>query len=320
MPPALRNALTLITGLAIGAAGAVLFIQSLPPTKGSAEERVEKLQVDLKRARNQLAALEASDPNGRRRPGRTLKDGARGIAEDIRDGKPVTPDDLFRATQPLLRDLNPLFSRIRLRDLQRGIDTMTGEMARKYELNPTQQESLKKWFEQKAVEENERYDRLVSQEGVRLEEVIEASRDVRPDEGLDSFMESTLSGEKLAAFKDDRMLERVERVQKEADMKVTRLDEIVELDESQRGQVFGVMARGARDFDPAMQFEGLGTDSGALPGGPSKQDAVMAILRPEQRQAYEAEREKRRLEAQKDLEAIGLSMPENWDALENSNF
>ena len=320
MPPALRPALTLCIGLAVGVAGAILFMQSLPPKEGSTEEKFQKLEVDLKRANNQLAAHEAADPHGRRRPGRTLKDGARDIVEDLRDGKPVTPDDVFRAAQPLMRDLNPLFSRMRLRDQERRIDTMTGELSRKYSLDPSQQESLKIWLNQNAVAQSENFDRLMLQDGVRFEEFMEASRDLRPDEGLEKFMEQTLRGEKLAAFKSDRMLERVERVQQEADMKVTRLDEVVGLDDSQRGQVFGVMARGARDFDPAMGFEGLDTDNSALTSGSSKQDAVLAILRPEQREAYNAERERRRAEAQKDLEAIGLSMPENWDALDPSNF
>jgi hypothetical protein len=317
---ALRPVIPLLIGLTIGAAGAILFIQSLPPEEGSAKEKVEKLEAELKRANKQLAAHEALDPHGRRRPGRTLKDGARGIAEDLRDGKPVTPDDVFRAMQPLMRDLNPLFSRMRLRDQERRIDSMTGELARKYSLNSSQQESLKIWLKQNAAEQGENFDRLMLQDGVRFEEFIEASRDIRPDDGLEKFMEKTLVGEKLAAFKTDRMLERVERVQREADMKVTRLDDIVGLDDSQRGEVFGVMARGAPDFDPAMGFEGLGSDSAALTSGQSKQEAILAILRPDQREAYKAERERRRAESQKDLEAIGLSMPESWDALDPFNF
>jgi hypothetical protein len=152
-----------------------------------------------------------------------------------------------------------------------------------------------------------------------MEDLAMASANVRVDDGLDKFMEGTLRGDKLTAFKSDRMLERVERVQQEADMKVTRLDSIVSLDDTQRGQVFGVMARGARDFDPAMQFEGLGTDTAALPSGKSKLDAILAVLRPQQRQAYEAERTKRRDEARKEMEAIGLTMPEDskmFDALD----
>ncbi len=315
----MRPLFPLAIGLAIGIAGAVLFLQSMPPKEGSAEERAAKLEVELKKANNRVAALEGADPH-RRRPGRTLADGARSIAEDIRDGKPVTPDDVFRATQPLIRDLSPLFDRMRVKELQRQTDTKVGELARKYSLNTAQQEALKKWLDQNAIDEAKRYTDLISQDGTKLEDMAKASTEVRVDDGLGKFMEGMLSGDKLAAFKSDQMLEKVGKVQQEADMKVTRLDSIVGLDEAQRGQVFGVMARGARDFDPTMQFEGLGTDSAALSSGQSKQDAILAVLRPDQRTAYEADREKRRMAAQKEMESMGLTLPNNWNALDSLDF
>lgn len=305
----MRPIISLVVGLIVGVAGAILFLQSMPPKEGSAEERAGKLEVELKRANNRVAALEGGDPNKRRRPGQNVTDRLRSIAEDLRDGKPVSPDDVFRATQPLIRDLAPLFDRIRVRELQRQTDAKAGELARKYLLNPAQQESLKQWLDQNAADEAKRYTDLISEDGTRLEDLAMAATDVKVENGLEKFMERTLSADKLAAFKSDRMLEKVEKVQKEADMKVTRLDGIVALDDTQRGQVFGVMARGARDFDPAMQFEGLGTDTAALGAGSSKQDAILAILRPEQREAYQAERAKRRAAAQKEMEAIGLTLP-----------
>lgn len=302
----MRSFLSLAAGLVVGAAGAVLFIQSMPPEKGSAEERAGKLEVELKRAQNRVAALEAADP-GRRRPGRTLADGVRGIAENIREGKPVTPDDVFQATQPLIRDLSPLFDRVRVKELQRQTDAKAGELARKYALNPGQQQALQKWLAQNAVDESKRFSDLISQKGAKLEDVMKASTDVRIDHQLDNFMQGILTGEKLAAYNSERMLEKVTAVQQEADMKVERLDGIVQLDEAQRGQVFGIMARGARDYDPAMKLEGAGTGSPVT--GKSKQDAIIAVLRPEQRQAYAAAQEKRRLEAQKEMESIGLTLP-----------
>jgi hypothetical protein len=115
------------------------------------------------------------------------------------------------------------------------------------------------------------------------------------------------------------MLEKVDRVQNEADGKLTRLDGIVQLDEAQKGQVFGVLARGSRDFDPAMRFEGLGTDTAPLTSGKSKQDAILGLLRPDQKQAYEADRAKRRDAAQKDAASMGLTLPPTWEA-DNFDF
>lgn len=315
----MRPYLSLAVGLIIGIAGAILFIQSMPPKEGSAEERADKLESDLKQANHRLAAMEAANPSARR-PGRTLADGARNLAENLREGKPVSPDDIFRATQPLIRDLAPLFDRMRVRELQRQTDAKAGELARKYALNPTQQKALAEWLNQNAEDEAKRFTDLISQEGTKLEDLAKASKDVRVDDGLEKFMERTLSGDRLLAFKTDSMTEKVSRVQQEADMKVTRLDAIVSLDDAQRGEVFGVMARGARDFDPAMQFEGLGTDRGALATGQSKQDAVLAVLRPDQRQIYQDEQEKRRTAARQEMESLGLTPPADWNPSELLDF
>ena len=46
----------------------------------------------------------------------------------------------------------------------------------------------------------------------------------------------------------------------------------------------------------------------------------MDVLRPEQREAWEAERTRRREEAEKDMAAIGLTLPADWDFLEDDGF
>ena len=98
-------------------------------------------------------------------------------------------------------------------------------------------------------------------------------------------------------------------------MRVQRLNSIVQLDETQRDQVFGVIARGSPEYDPAMVLEGPRGEIPATPGG-DKQAAMLAILRPDQRAAYEAERQRRYTEAQKDAAAIGLTLPPDWEFLE----
>lgn len=296
-----------------------MFLQSMPGSEGSPEERASKLEVELKSARNRIAALEAADPHGRRRPGRTLADRARGIVEDIHDGKPVSPDDIFRLAQPLMRDLAPLFDRMRIRQQTAVIESRVGELARKYDLSPAQQAALKQWFEGKSEEHSRQYNDLVQKDGTRLQDLMKASMDVRPDDGLDEFMAGTLSGEKLAAFQTERMAERAERVQQEADRKVQRLDEIVTLDDGQRDQVFGIMARNSKDFDPAMGLEGAGGTIGGTTGA-NPRDAVLSVLRPDQREAYEAGRRQRLDEARKDMESVGLTLPPDWETPDEDGF
>jgi hypothetical protein len=312
---ALKSILPLVVGVAVGVAGATLFRGSLTGEEGSPEEKAAKLEVALKKAENRLAALD----EGRRPNGRTVKDGLRDIAADLKAGRPVTPDDLLRLTKPLMRDLEPLLERMRVIEQKNRIDSMTGELARKYDLTGPQQDALKAWFQQKAEADAKAWTELVGSESTTFYDMVRASHEVRPDDGLDAFMETQLGGEKLAKFKTERMAERAERVQQDADRRVQRLDGIVGLDEQQRDQVFGIMARNSRDYDPAMQLEGIGGQIGSTPTG-DRQQAMLSVLRPEQLEAYEGARQRRRDEAAKELGAMGLSLPDNWDLLDDEDL
>jgi hypothetical protein len=324
LPQSLRSLLPLVIGLAVGAAGAILFSDSMPGAEGSPEERANRLESELGRAQNRIAALEANAggrPSGgilQRIAGdrRAMADGALDLAEALREGRPVSPEDIFRASQPWIQTMAPLFDRMRVRDQRRMIDSMTGELARKYDLGPQQQQWLKQWFEKKSNEEAKAWSDMVAREGTTLEDVMKASRDIRPDAGLDSFMPTILHGEKLEQFRTERLAERAHRVEAEADARVQRLDSIVGLDESQRDQIFGIAARNSKEYDPQMVLEGAGGQISSAPTGNS-QEAISSLLRPEQRAAYEAERQRRREEAQKDMEAIGLTLPPNWDMFDD---
>jgi hypothetical protein len=305
----------------------------MPGHEGSPEERANKLEIELKRAQNRIAVLEASEQEpsrsgsfaGLRGASRdesrrhALADGARSIAEDIRAGKPVNPEDIFKASKPLLRDLTPLFDRMRLKQQNAVIDGLTGELARKYDLTPQQQESLKGFFEVRASEEARRWRELIGRDDTGLEDLVRATRDVRPDEGLDNFMQGVLSGDKLVAFKAERLAERAARVERQADARVQRLDAIVKLDDAQRDQIFGLSARGSRDYDPSMVIEGAHGEIGAIPTG-NREATMLAVLRPDQHAAYEAERLRRREEAAKDMESIGLALPPDWEMLADDSF
>jgi hypothetical protein len=322
LPQSIRSLIPLVIGLAVGGVGATLFLQSMPGAEGSPEERANKLESELERAQKRIAALESRSVNRtaggvlQRIAGvddkRTLTDGARDIADALRDGRPVSPEDIFRASQPLMQTLAPLFDRMRVRDQRKLIDSMTGELARKYDLGPQQQQWLEDWFEKKSNEEAKAWSDMIAREGTTLEDVMRASRNVRLDAGLDSFMPTILHGEKLEQFQSERLAERAARVESEADMRVQRLDSIVGLDDAQRDQVFGIMARNSKDYDPQMVMEGTSGQISSAPTG-NPQEAMLSVLRPEQRAAYDAERKRRREEAAKDMEAIGLTLPPNWD-------
>lgn len=313
----LKSPALLALGLIIGAYGSFLFKDSFLGEEGSPEQRAAELEVKLKIAENRLAAYEADPTKSYRK--KTLQDGLRKISEDLRAGREVSPDDVFRATQPLMRDLSPLFDRIRQRQEEREIERRVGEYTRKYDLNSAQQKSLEEWFTQKRAQNAEEYNQLLLSEGTSLSDLAKYAMDQRADEGLDEFMGKTLSGEKLTQYRQERLVERSERVQREADAKVQKIDHIVTLDEEQRDKLFVISAKNSKDYDPSLAI--VGADNKPINGvAISEADAIRSVLRPDQLQIYNEEEARRREEARKNAEAIGLTLPENWEMLNFPDF
>ena len=313
----MRQIVRPLVGLGFGIAGTFLFLQSLPPDEGSVEDRAEEAELALARAQTRIKELEAITGEDRKR---ATADAAREIAEDIKAGRLVDIDDVFKTAKPWLRHFAPIFDRIRVRDQKRLFDTLAGEYTRKYGLDDRQQEALKNWFDEMAERNGQRYSAVMESESSGLEDMVRASREYSRPEGLDAFMEGLLRGGALAQYRDDRMQERVANVQAEADRKVQRLDHIVDLDESQKDQVFTLMARGSPDFDSAMRIEGLSENATRLQPGQSRDGAVMAVLRPDQLDAYEEHRQRKIEEAEEDMRQLGLRLPADWDLWDEDDF
>ena len=144
------------------------------------------------------------------------------------------------------------------------MDSIAGELTRKYNLNDRQQEALKDWLDEQAEAQSRQItDLLDSEESgfVDFSLAMNEGLDGRSRrEAIDAFMEKTLEPDALAEYERERMTRAVERVQNEAEGRVQRLDRLVELDEEQKDQAFAILAQGSEYFDSSMQFEGLAND------------------------------------------------------------
>jgi hypothetical protein len=68
-----------------------------------------------------------------------------------------------------------------------------------------------------------------------------------------------------------------------------------------------------------MAIEGARGEIGTAPTG-DRVASMLSVLRPGQRAAFEAERQHQRGEASKDMEAVGLTLPPNWEMLDWMDF
>ncbi|HWB02493.1 MAG TPA: hypothetical protein VG796_05665 [Verrucomicrobiales bacterium] len=310
----MRNVLLLLTGLIVGIAGAFLIRGSIPPEGGTPEARILELENELRETRLRLAKIDPSQARPREDVSGSIREGIRDALDDFKSGRPVDLNRAYQALKPLMRELVPIFDRIRRRDERRAAEHLAGHLSRQYHLNGTQQEALKEWIQARRESNSKAFMDLATAKNTRIDDLAKASRRNRMDDGLDEFMETQLKGEELDKFRKDRLTERADRVQHEADWKVERLNSTVDLDEAQKDQVFSIMARSSQDFDPKMQIEGVTADA-ATPSAEDRDAAVMAVLRPDQQTKYNQWKEERRARTEQEMAEMGLKMPEGWDAL-----
>ncbi|MEM8953408.1 MAG: hypothetical protein AAGD22_04575 [Verrucomicrobiota bacterium] len=104
-----------------------------------------------------------------------------------------------------MRDLNPLFERIRLRYQKNYFDTIAGNFSREYNLTSTQEYNLQRYLERKTQQNAAKYGQVLTSDQATFEDLIRASRNFERDDGIDEFMENTLQGEARERFKTDRL-------------------------------------------------------------------------------------------------------------------
>jgi hypothetical protein len=303
--------LALVVGAALGAIASTLVRGTLPPAEGSPEERIAQLEHELKKTRTELNAL--ADTSPRKRFGPNTHDGVRSIAQAVKEGRPVTPNDIFNAFKPLMRDLSPLTERIRALEARRHAESLAGTYAREYGLSEEQQGLLIETLAQSHADQAAEISKILESDHTSVRDFMKAERAFNPEAGIDAFMERHLKGEELVKFQTGRLEVKSQRVQSDADLQVERIDNIVKLDDAQRDQMFLYMAQTSRDYDPRMRIEDLQGDAKPLPANMSRQEAMLSVLRPEQRQAYQEHKAQQLAKEREEAARLGLTIPEDWN-------
>lgn len=308
----IKQVLGLLVGLVVGVAGGLLFSRSMPPEEGSLEDQYELATTELASAQRRLAAYQHYE---RSDAGRT-RDALRDLVRDVKDGKEISPDDLFATMKPWLREMSPVFERIREFNAEEWAGEQTSEWARNYDLSEAERNQLQAWFLARSEERSKSLTGVIQSQESGFVDFIKATEyDWRDAEGVEPLMEGTLQGEELAKFKTDRLSERAESVQNEADRNLAHLDDVVGLDDAQHRELFGVLSRSAEDYRPEV------TESGEPALDLAARDAAInAVLRPEQVEVLNQRREERRAEAESKMRKMGMTLPKDWDALERSAF
>lgn len=308
-----RVLLAALGGLVFGAIGSALFMDSAPAEKGSPEAKAEKLQSELTRAQSRIALLETQVPKKETSLADHTRAGVGRLLDDLKHGRQVDAEEVYKQMKPLLRDLAPLFDHLRRKSQRQEFARLAAHMAESYQLTEPQQRALEQWLGERAIADSEAFAALAYGDQATFESLIEATRYQRPNSGLDEFMERTLTGPARERYHADRLRERASSIENHANRRVDILDAAVQLDTAQEDKLFSLFARSSPDYDPAMQLGNITADGGRLAPGVSRQQAIMDVLRPDQRARFDAYRQRQRSEAEREAAEMGLRLPANWD-------
>lgn len=310
----LKQVVGLVLGLFVGAFGGFLFSNSLPPEVGSVEEELEILRNSNAQNERRLRSYQR---NARRD---TTPDELRRLARDVRDGKDISPDDLFATMKPWMRQMSPIFERMREVNEEDWVDVRTSEWARQYDLNASQRAQLKEWFRAQGAEQAKALVDVIENKNSGFVDLIRATEyDWKDARGSDKLMEGFLKGDQLEEFKSGRLAERAESVQHEADRNLSRLDGIVALDAKQHEQLFGVLSRAAEDYQPGLNVDGLAGEDSALDRR-QRDTEIRAALRRDQIEKLDEYQRNRRVEAEKEMRRMMMTLPKDWDLLDRDTF
>lgn len=308
-----RVLLAALGGLVFGAIGSALFIDSTPPEKDSPEAKAEKLKSELTRAQSRIALLETQVPKKEGSLADHTRAGVARILDDLKHGRQVNAEEVYQQMKPLMRDLAPLFDHLRRKSQRQEFARLAAHMAEAYQLTEPQQRALEQWLGERAIKDSEAFAALAYGDKATFEDLIAATRYQRPKSGLDEFMERTLTGPARDRYHADRLRERASSIESHANSRVDILDAAVQLDTVQEDRLFSLFARSSPEYDPAMQLGNITADGGRLPPGRSREQAVLDVLRPDQRNRFETYRQRQRSEAEREFREMGLNIPANWD-------
>ncbi|MFT5126513.1 MAG: hypothetical protein ACI8W8_000107 [Rhodothermales bacterium] len=319
----MKETLAIIVGVLVGAMGGYLFSNSLAPEDGSVEARLETAEIELETTKRTILKLEASTGKSRRKRSsmRTSADEVRDVVQRVRDGEEISMDDVVATMRPWMRDMAPLFSRMRQVNHDGWADTRVGEWDRKYHLTPDEKEQLRDWFRQRSEQRAGEFEAMLQSDYTGFVELVQAmDYGFEDSAGVDDVIEGFLDDDQLTQFRDERRDERAQSVEADANRDLARLDSLVELSAEQQDALFPVLVRGSNDYrDGEVEFSGMGDDSGAL-DRPSRNSAVRKVLSPQQRRQLDEKNTQETAQAEEEMRRIGLSLPADWEALQEHRF
>lgn len=167
------------------------------------------------------------------------------------------------------------------------IEQGIAQYTEKLNLSDAQVATLKTRLAAQMKEQTDAFNAKLDNEDMSMQEIMQEQREVMmgQEEVMAEILKEELDADQFAEFEREQLVEKTQRVQRDADRELSRLDRDLELTESQEDQVFGILVQTNSDYDESMAIEGVGGAT-TVDADVKKEDAIRSVLDEEQSAKY----------------------------------
>lgn len=284
----------LIAGLALGGTGVYLKLTrgtsgNTPPPNEVVSERESKLkaaQARIASLEKELTALNAAKAAAETKPIEISAVASTGE-------EPVDVNKLIKDAKPLLKSLTSAFEPQRKEMVEGMIKEQVKRMTELAGLNPQQAAALQAHLESLDKANQAKWKGMMEKD-INFADLKNMGMNAsNTQKAMDEWAAANLTGEQATEYDKKRLTEKSEQITKSANSQVERMDRDLSLDETQKDKVFNILVKTDKNFDPSMQLQGVDATT-SIGEGQSKEDAIAAVLNPEQNEKYTAQQQQRK--------------------------
>ena len=264
---------------------------TVPKAAASGEsERIARLEKEL-------AALKAEKEKDAEQPAEASSASA--------DAKPDL-GKILKDASPLLKSLSSAFEPQRKEMVARFIDAQVQRLTEMVGLSPDQAATLRAHLEALDQENQQKMQNAMGKD-MKLEDLMAMRRNGgnNPQKAVDDWAAANLSGEQAEAYKTKRLAEKSEQITRSANAQLDGLDRDLSLSEEQKDKVFNILVQTDQNYDGSMKLEGIDATA-SVAAGQSREDAIAAVLSPEQKSKYDARQSERKTRETRFMQMLGV--------------
>lgn len=292
-----KTLLSLMAGILLGAGAIFIWAQARESARVQDEAdaaarhaaEIQKLRKEITGERQALGAMR------------------RQFAEAGVDTTPVKEGEidiqrLLNDARPLMKTLAIMFGKERAKLAERMITGFAERLAEEMGLTEEQTAAMIAHFLKVDSANFEKIKEMLDKPMTILS-IFSAMQDMNPTKNMDEYVLTKLNDDQKKAWENRKLETKAQQIERTANWQLQRMDKL-NLDETQKDQVFDILVKKNPQYDASLAVEGLNTES-AFDAGKSQEAAIAAVLREEQMAEYTAMQERQNKGRQRWANALG---------------